>query len=234
MLNLTKNSWITFQPTSGSFDAVTCMIGDGEQGVSVDSSSYGGIEIIERPRNVGVLNWTGRNPLQLNIPIMFDNLQTGGSVEADILNLEQLAGRGLGVGGSTPPAEITLVTQAGFGALIPHYKSGDLTYLISNIDWGDAVRRSAQNGAGGHRIRQAGVVTVLQNVQSQSLKTLSVSKRNKAHSARNRTHVVKKGETLQSISRLEYGTANKWTDIRAANGIHDPNHLPVGKKLKIP
>jgi len=44
-------------------------------------------------------------------------------------------------------------------------------------------------------------------------------------------HVVQPGETLASIGRL-YGLG--WTDIAAANGLADPNHIYSGQQLSIP
>jgi nucleoid-associated protein YgaU len=50
------------------------------------------------------------------------------------------------------------------------------------------------------------------------------------------THVVKKGETLSSISDKYYQTRNKWRTIYQANKAQLPNPdvLPVGTRLKIP
>ncbi len=51
-----------------------------------------------------------------------------------------------------------------------------------------------------------------------------------------RTHVVKSGETLQSISKKYYGDPNKWRRIYEANRqrISDPRKMQVGMKLIIP
>ena len=48
-------------------------------------------------------------------------------------------------------------------------------------------------------------------------------------------YVVRKNETLATISRLYYGTANKWQKIVDANPqIKDPNKIKPGMKLIIP
>jgi len=52
-----------------------------------------------------------------------------------------------------------------------------------------------------------------------------------------RTYVVKKGDTLQNISRKFYKTSKKWRAIYNANRdvlAKGPDHLQVGMKLKIP
>lgn len=47
-------------------------------------------------------------------------------------------------------------------------------------------------------------------------------------------HVVKKGETLSSISLAHYGTKAHWKKIQAANPGIDPRNLDIGAVLRIP
>ena len=50
-----------------------------------------------------------------------------------------------------------------------------------------------------------------------------------------RTHVVKQGDTLQSLARDYYGDPNQWKKIYNANGDKIDRGLPrVGEKLVIP
>lgn len=51
-----------------------------------------------------------------------------------------------------------------------------------------------------------------------------------------RTHTVVAGDTLSTISRRYYGTANRWSEILEANRgtLRDPAALRVGMKLRIP
>src|SRR5579875_2960404 len=49
-----------------------------------------------------------------------------------------------------------------------------------------------------------------------------------------RTHRVVAGDTLQSLAWREYGDATAWRAIAKANGIDDPQRLPVGTELLIP
>ena len=42
------------------------------------------------------------------------------------------------------------------------------------------------------------------------------------------------GDNLSKISKLFYGTANKYEAIAKANGIADPNKVQVGHTLKLP
>ena len=49
-----------------------------------------------------------------------------------------------------------------------------------------------------------------------------------------RMHVVAKGDTLWRIAVKYYGDGRKWRDIANANGISNPQKLPVGKKLVVP
>ena len=51
-----------------------------------------------------------------------------------------------------------------------------------------------------------------------------------------RSHVVRKGETLQQIALDYYGSRSKWRRIYEANrqSIKDPNLIAIGMKLRIP
>ena len=53
---------------------------------------------------------------------------------------------------------------------------------------------------------------------------------------RNRTTVVREGETLSDIARRELGDGRKWTKLHEANRatLPDPNRLKVGMVLKVP
>lgn len=57
-----------------------------------------------------------------------------------------------------------------------------------------------------------------------------------ARSKGGKTYTVKKGDTLQTISKQHYGTVNQWRKIYNANKskIKDPNKVVVGTKLNIP
>lgn len=48
------------------------------------------------------------------------------------------------------------------------------------------------------------------------------------------THVVKQGETMQTIAKQYYGAMSKWQSIAKANPTVDPNLMKVGTKLRIP
>ncbi len=49
-----------------------------------------------------------------------------------------------------------------------------------------------------------------------------------------KTYVIKKGDTLYSISRARYGTNARVKDIEAANPGIIPEKLQVGQKIKLP
>jgi nucleoid-associated protein YgaU len=51
-----------------------------------------------------------------------------------------------------------------------------------------------------------------------------------------RVHTIAAGDTLSAISRRYYGTANRWSEILAANRdtLRDDHRLTVGRTLRIP
>jgi Contractile injection system tube protein/LysM domain len=49
-----------------------------------------------------------------------------------------------------------------------------------------------------------------------------------------RAHVVREGDSLQSIAYEHYGDPTRWRPIAEHNGIDDPLRLPRGRSLSIP
>lgn len=47
-------------------------------------------------------------------------------------------------------------------------------------------------------------------------------------------HVVRDGDTLQSIAHQTYGDPNRWRMVAEANGVDDPLHLRRGSPLNLP
>jgi nucleoid-associated protein YgaU len=47
-------------------------------------------------------------------------------------------------------------------------------------------------------------------------------------------YTIKSGDTLSAISLLFYGNANKYPEIASANGISNPNSVPLGTVLQLP
>ncbi len=49
-----------------------------------------------------------------------------------------------------------------------------------------------------------------------------------------KTHSVKRGDSLSSLAAAEYGDPAQWRMIAAANGIDNPRLLTPGTVLKLP
>ena len=47
-------------------------------------------------------------------------------------------------------------------------------------------------------------------------------------------YTVKPGDTLSAVSKLFYGSANKYPQIASANNLADPNNVRVGTELSLP
>lgn len=47
-------------------------------------------------------------------------------------------------------------------------------------------------------------------------------------------YTVKAGDNLSKISKLFYGSPNKYNDIAQANGIANPDLIKVGQQLNVP
>lgn len=197
---------------------VTCLRGE-EPPTPTDG--HGGWGVVDRPRRVGYSQWNGVNPIKLKIPCLFDDWMGGENVEAEIGILSRM---GLPPAGGQPPI---LDIQ---GAL----PRRDIDrWVIEGFDWGTNVIWGFDKHGVPVRYRQDVIVNVAQYISPEALgaKPPKPGGRPKPH---HRFHYVKRGETLRSISAIEYGNVKWWRDIAKANKIRDPKSLRVGRKLRMP
>lgn len=224
--------FVTFESDDPHY-AFTARLGDASP---APSGGYGGWSPVPRARNRALTEWNGNDPLQIDISVLFDNFAEGESIEADIRQLEKMAG--LEANLREPP-----LVRFDSNGVIPHDAHDDskLDWVIVNIDWGDSDRNVE-----GNRIRAAAVIHVMQYIQDTELRESSSATKRKRQStsskkqgakpkgASNKTYTVKAGDTLSSIAARQLGSASRWHEIADKNGIRDPKSLQVGKPLKLP
>lgn len=189
---------------------------------------YAGWQVISRPRNIGIVEWQGRNPMAIEIPFLIDYWQSGLDrpgvhCEAQVATLEKLCG----VGSSSQPP---ICTVDGDG-VIPHdhtlWKGG--RWVIEQVTWDRGVE--LRNSTSGRRLRCGGTIQIRQFVAAQDV-IRKVKPKQRASVPK--TYIVKKGDTLSKIAKWFYKDANRWTLIADANHLRDRRSLRVGQRLKIP
>jgi hypothetical protein len=138
---------ITFKSDEPAM-SFTCLL-DGEP--ATPTGGYGGWDIIDRPRRMGITQWGGRQPLQMDIPILIDGFKDRDDVELECSILEKMAWpKDVQDGGGTvAPPIISIECDA-----IPHDK---LDYVIADLQWGAVIRANAS----GKRVRQHAIVQVI-------------------------------------------------------------------------
>lgn len=204
------------------------------------SGGYGGWEGIRRPRENSLVEWIGHDPMQLDVPILFDGMLPdlggqieqepwGDSVEHDIRILEHLTHK---LDGYNSPPRIKVESD-----LIPYQ---DREWVINDIKWhGDDVRRPND----GQRVRAGAIVQLFEFIEFDIINgRLSAAARRKRAKAKNNvktrqkkgTYIVKEGDTLRGIAKKELGSASKWHEIANANHIRDGKALRHGQHLKMP
>lgn len=195
---------------------------------------YGGWQIIDRPRKVGITEWQGSQPLLIEISFMIDAFAFGEdsgvglNTEKVIRVMERMAGLD-SPGDKQPP----LLYWTAHG---PHdHADNDQTkWFIETLEWDDALANSV-----GNRTRQPGKIQLRQYVSDDLLKTGVAKNKTKLSAHRQsvsdvpKTHKVRKGETLQSIAAKYLGSSKKWKELAKLNHIRDPRHPPVNKTIKL-
>lgn len=150
---------VTFRTTAPRL-TVTCWLGADPP---KPTGGYGGWDIVERPRRVGLTQWNGREPIQMDVPIVIDGFKHNDSVEYEITKLERMA-----LPFIKEPPEVKLI-----GSAVPH---SDLDWVIQDIEWGTDVIRIGN----GDRVRQDAVVKLISKVDVDKVKLrAAVKTRNK-------------------------------------------------------
>lgn len=171
----------------------------------------GGWEVVNRRRRKGLTSWIGRDPLSMDLPVLFNGwYDPPFSIDADKATLMKMAD---GDNFVNPP---TITVEGNIPAT-------GVTWVISNLQWGDNVIWDMDAEGNDILARQDCVISLLQYVQEDVVKVLNQKPQQK-------THKIKEGETLRSIAKAQYGDAGKWKLIADANpDIRDPNNLQIGK-----
>jgi hypothetical protein len=197
-------------------------------GAPLVTDGYGGWQIVNRPRAVGIVEWQGRNPLAIEIPFMIDYWMRGIDspgihCETQVRRLERL----LGVGMAHQPPICRVDSQG----VIPH----DYTlnrgkfWVVESVSWDRELE--LRHPSTGRRLRCGGTMTIRQFITpGDILRTIKATDKARIP----KTYRVKGGDTLSKIANKFYGDPHKWKIIADANRIRDRRHLKLGQVLKIP
>lgn len=227
MPNYAPPPWGSLKITSledGTF--FQCFLGDGSP---IVTEGYSGWQVVSRPRDVGITEWAGRNPMAIEIPFLVyrweEKVSTkpGDDCENDIQNLETLCGIG---SHAQPP-----VCRVDANGIIPHdyTLSKTLSWVVESVGWDRGIE--ARSDYSGNRMRAGGNITIRQFIAARDiLRRINA----KSRAVKPKKHKVKRGETLGKIAAFYYGDSNKWKRIADANHMRDRRSLHVGQTLIIP
>lgn len=208
----------------------TCDFGDGP---AIVTEGYAGWRVTDRPREIGVTEWAGRNPMAIDIPFVInffmEEISSGPGIDCEqqVTNLETLCG----VGGHLRPP----VCRVNGGGLIPHDEEnaghGVHQWVIEAVTW--EREQEVRSGTSGRRTKCGGNLTIRQYIEARDiLQRISPT----ARAIKPKSYRVKTGDSLSKIAARKdiYGDASKWKVIADANNIRDRRNLHVNQLLKIP
>jgi hypothetical protein len=135
---------VTVRTARGPRLSVTALMG--ENGPTM-IGGYGGWEVVDRPRRIGLTQWRGRSPYSMTLDLVLDGFKQGDEVEIDISRLERMA---------LPDVKEPPVVEVK-GSAVPH---DDLEWIIETLEFGTALRKN-----NGRRVRQEVTITFLRYVR---------------------------------------------------------------------
>jgi len=199
-------------------------------GSPIVTEGYGGWQVTNRPREIGITEWSGRNPMAIEIPFRIEHWMDddedapGVACEREVRNLEALCGLG---GHAQPP-----ICKVDGHGIIPHDDSvapGSHQWVIENVTWDRDIE--LRSGTSGRRVRCGGTIVIRQYIYPSDV-FRRITSRSRAQKPK--VYIVKRGDTLSKIAKQMYGDPNKWKRIADANKIRDRRNLKIGQHLKIP
>jgi len=179
--------------------------------------------VIDAPRRVSFVQWQGRDPFQLDVPILLDGWINYDSIESECRKLTQMQ---LCPEFDEPPKIII----SGALPISGDLPSGDRRWVIQSIDWGTNVYWAKTDSGRPFRLRQDAVIHFLEYNPERRVHVLATN-------TLPNTYKVLKGRTvtLKQVAKEVWGSSRRWKDIKKVNpSIRDPNHIKGPKTLRIP
>jgi len=189
------------------------------------TGGFGGWNITPRPRQIGMVTYDGQEPITLEFQMVWDGIlgvhghfirrRAPLSIEPHIREL-------LAVVRGDAESDPGIVRIEGIPSL-PAKR-----WVISNIEFGDAIRRTSDM----HRTRLMLTFTMLEYVPPhfKSIKKSAFGK----NLGKTVTYKVSKGDTPHKIAKQRHC---KWTDLRKLNpnAVRSANQkLRVGIRIRVP
>jgi len=219
-LSLRAYHYVTI--TASGIAAVKVLLGEEAPKITGSGAKW---DVVDRRRRAGMTVYRGRDPVEQTISVLFDGYLARQPVDLDMAALDRMS-RPTPTGSRPPLVHIT-------GSVL---RKDIKNWIISDVIWGDNVVKELIEGSPA-TLRADAVITLTEFIEPDNLElpgTQSIVAGTGKDPPKQKFHVVARGETLNSIAVAVYGDHNRWRDIAKANNIRDPNHPPVGKRLRMP
>lgn len=193
------------------------------------TDGFGGWKVVDRPQRRGMTEWQGPTPFRATLQLLFDGHLASKDGASQTRTLAYLQRHFAPTNGAlVPPAFRVLGAWP-----IPEGIHWVVDGLTADDDQMVVVRRSDRVA-----VRALWTLSLLQYVPGDVIVKSTAAKRSKERkgkSAKTKTYVVKRGDTLSTIAAKQLGSAKRVDEIKKLNpGIRDPKHLKVGLRLKLP
>lgn len=186
-------------------------------------TGYAQHEVVGRQGYEGILNYTGREPLGLRIPLLLDRWTSRGTVEADIGVLERLHGLDDKLVGSPS------IIVEGFGIPHSYSRSAQLRWVLTGDPDFD-TENIRTRGLDGHRSYVPVVVTARCDTKPRTLTAPS------SGTGARHTFTVQKGSKLNTLRAIAKHRHQDWKALRTLNPAlpGDPAvTLKAGTKVRV-
>lgn len=219
MTTFAKKYYATFTSDSGLF--VQVLMGDS---AAYLTGGFGGWEVVDRPRRIGMVRFKGRDPLRQDIPVRFEGVREHIGQEVPIATLIRMSM--IPAENQTPP----LIDIDG-----PVMRE-DLAWVIEDITFDNQNTIWEEIGGTPVRTRQDAVVHLLEYVDDDVIIT-APTPAIVAGGGKTKKTITSSGQTAKQLAQIAYGDPNAYFLIFGANPILTPDPrlpIPHGAEVVIP
>jgi hypothetical protein len=182
-----------------------------------NSLSAGGTD---RKKNAPPLQFSGGESRSLSLELFFDTTEETNDAKRDVRNLTNQIAKLTRIVRDLDPQRPPICVVS-WGRATPAGSDFPFTGVVSQLTQSFSLFLSD-----GRPVRA--------NLTATFIEYLDPTKDALENDPEFTTRLVKRGDTLSSISAEVYGDPTLWRVIAEANRLNDPRHVPVGLRLNIP
>lgn len=196
-----------------------------DQQMAIPTGGFGGWDIVQRPKRTSMTRYAGRDPFQMDVPVVFDGVRTQSGQETSISTLVRMSQQ------PTPLQQPPIIKVSGAVPI------RGLQWVIQDFTWDNQSVYWVVQGGVPVRLRQSVVVSLLEFVDDNIATTPATPAISASISAGGSKTKLGSGLNAKQEAQIAYGDSSLYAVLFGANPWMTPDPrmpIPVGKTFVVP